>query len=59
MNGAQPAALVVSGHTMALAVVRALGEAGVPVLVLHYDPRDMAHASKYVVADVQNSASPA
>lgn len=46
-------ALVVSGHTMALAVVRALGEAGVPVAVLHYDPRDMAQASKYVVADVR------
>lgn len=46
-------ALVVSGHTMALAVVRALGEAGVPVEVLHYDPRDMAQASRHVVADVR------
>ncbi|MGA3031405.1 MAG: hypothetical protein ABSE58_11845 [Candidatus Limnocylindrales bacterium] len=46
-------ALVVSGHTMALAVVRALGEAGVPVTVLHYDARDMAQASRYVVADVR------
>jgi len=46
-------ALVVSGHTMALAVVRSLGEAGVPVAVLHYDARDMAQASKYVVSDVR------
>jgi predicted ATP-grasp superfamily ATP-dependent carboligase len=38
---------------MALAVVRALGEAGVPVAVLHYDPRDIAQASKYAVADVR------
>ncbi len=46
-------AVVVSGHTMALAVVRALGEAGVPVAVLHYDDRDMAQASRYVVADIR------
>lgn len=46
-------ALVVSGHTMALAVVRALGEAGVPVEVLHYDPRDFAQASRHVVADIR------
>jgi D-aspartate ligase len=46
-------AIVVSGHTMALAVVRSLGEAGIPVSVLHYDPRDMAQASRYVVTDVR------
>lgn len=45
-------AVVVSGHTMALAVVRSLGEAGVPVVVMHYDRRDTAQASRYVVADV-------
>ncbi len=50
---ARPPAVVVSGHTMALAVVRALGEAGVPVAVLHYDARDMAQASRYVVANVR------
>jgi D-aspartate ligase len=33
---------------MALGVVRALGEAGVPVLVARYDARDMAHASRFV-----------
>lgn len=42
-----PPAIVVAGHTMALGVVRALGEAGVPVHVARYDPRDMAHASRY------------
>jgi D-aspartate ligase len=46
-------AVVVSGHTMALAVVRALGEAGVPVAVIHYDERDMAQASRYVVANIR------
>ena len=50
---ARPPAVVVSGHTMALAVVRALGEAGVPVAVLHYDARDMAHTSRFVVADIR------
>ncbi len=49
---ARTPAVVVSGHTMALAVVRSLGEAGVPVAVMHYDARDIAQASRYVVADV-------
>lgn len=53
MTSERVPALVVSGHTMALAVVRALGEAGLPVTVLHWDPRDMAQASKHVIADVQ------
>lgn len=43
--------VVVAAHTMALGVVRALGEAGVPVFVLHYDARDMAHVSRYVIAE--------
>jgi D-aspartate ligase len=43
--------VVVSAHTMALGVVRALGEAGVPVFVLHHDERDLAHASRYVRAE--------
>ncbi len=50
MSSGIPPALVVSGHTMALGVVRALGEAGVPVAVAHYDPRDMAQSSRYVFA---------
>jgi predicted ATP-grasp superfamily ATP-dependent carboligase len=33
---------------MALGVVRALGEAGIPVFVAGYDRRDIAHASRYV-----------
>jgi predicted ATP-grasp superfamily ATP-dependent carboligase len=44
--------LVLSGHTMALGVVRALGEAGIPVFVLHYDARDMAHVSRHVKAEL-------
>ncbi len=50
---AAPPVVVVSGHTMALAVVRALGEVGVRVLVLHHDERDMAHASRYVEAEAR------
>jgi D-aspartate ligase len=46
-------AVVISGHTMALAVVRALGEAGVPVVVLHYDARDFAQASRYTIAAIR------
>jgi len=51
-NSPKPA-IVVAGHTMALAVVRALGEVGVPVVVAHYDERDIAQASKYVVAELR------
>ena len=54
---ARTPAVVVSGHTMALAVVRSLGEAGVPVAVMHYDARDIAQASRYVVADVTRPQS--
>ena len=45
--------MVVSGHTMALAVVRALGEAGVPVVVAHYDARDIAQTSRHAVAAIR------
>lgn len=46
-------ALVVSGHTMGLGVVRALGKMGVPIVMAHYDERDMAHLSKWVVEAVE------
>ncbi|WP_455208412.1 carboxylate--amine ligase [Kaarinaea lacus] len=47
-------AIVLSGHTMALGVVRALGEKGVPVVIVHYDERDMGHVSKYVTHQIQS-----
>ncbi|WP_455212384.1 carboxylate--amine ligase [Kaarinaea lacus] len=47
-------AIVLSGHTMALGVVRALGEKGVPVVMVHYDERDMGHVSKYVTQQIQS-----
>ena len=50
---ARTPAIVIAGHTMALAVVRGLGEAGVPVVVFHYDARDFAHTSRHVVAEVR------
>jgi D-aspartate ligase len=37
---------------MGLGVVRALGTQGVPVIVMHYDERDMAHVSKYVSEEI-------
>jgi D-aspartate ligase len=46
-------AIVVSGHTMALAVVRALGEEGVPVVVGHYDERDVAQRSRYAKGELR------
>lgn len=46
-------AIILSGHTMALGVVRSLGERGVPVVLVHYEERDMAHVSKYVVRAIE------
>ena len=41
-------AIVLSGHTMALGVVRALGSMGVPVVIIHYDQKDIAHTSRFI-----------
>lgn len=43
-------AVILSSQTVALGVIRALGMRGVPIAVVHYDERDFAHRSKYVVA---------
>jgi len=43
-------AIVLSGHTMALGVVRALGSMGVPVIIVHYDEKDTGQYSKYIQA---------
>jgi predicted ATP-grasp superfamily ATP-dependent carboligase len=43
-----PTALVLAGSTGALAVVRTLGRRGVPVVVLYYNPRDIAQHSRWV-----------
>ncbi|MBO0878455.1 MAG: ATP-grasp domain-containing protein, partial [Pseudonocardia sp.] len=40
--------VVVGGYTPGLAVIRALGSRGVPVVVARYDKRDMGQASKFV-----------
>lgn len=37
---------------MGLGVIRALGEHGVPIVVLHYDPRDMGYVSRYVTEQI-------
>lgn len=41
-------AIVLSGQTTALGVVRALGTMGVPVVVVHYDDEDFAQRSRFV-----------
>lgn len=41
-------AIILSAQTPALGVVKALGRQGVPLVVVHYDPADMAHHSRYV-----------
>lgn len=46
-------AIVLSGHTMALGVVRALGAMGVPVVNLHYDERDVAHTSRHITHSIR------
>jgi D-aspartate ligase len=47
VNNSMPPAIIVSGLTMALGVVRALGAEGVRTVVLHYDRRDTAHLSRW------------
>lgn len=46
-------AVVLSGYTTALAVVRSLGAAGVPVVVLHHDARHIAQTSQFVTLAVR------
>ncbi len=41
-------AIVLSGQSTALGVVRALGAMGVPVILAHYDEQDFAHRSRFV-----------
>ncbi|MDG5467375.1 hypothetical protein P9J64_03475 [Deltaproteobacteria bacterium IMCC39524] len=45
-------AIILSANTASLGVVRALSKMGVPVVVVHYDPRDMAQYSQYVAERV-------
>ncbi len=46
-------AIVLSSHNIGLAVIRALGTKGVPVIVVYYDGKDMGYVSKYVTERVQ------
>jgi D-aspartate ligase len=48
-----PVAVVASAGNQALAVVRGLGEQGVPVVVLHWDDNALAKDSRYVVESVK------
>ncbi len=46
--------IVVGGGTSGLAVIRSLGAAGVPVVLLSYDDRDIARVSKWVTQVVRS-----
>jgi hypothetical protein len=39
-------AVVLSTHNTGLAVIRALGENGVPIIAVHYQNRDMGYVSR-------------
>ncbi|MFX0132636.1 MAG: hypothetical protein ACFFDN_03215 [Candidatus Hodarchaeota archaeon] len=41
-------AVILSSHTTGLAVIRALGQMGVPIIVIYYEKIDMGQVSKYV-----------
>jgi predicted ATP-grasp superfamily ATP-dependent carboligase len=41
-------AVVLSTHNTGLAVIRALGKNGVPIIAVYYENRDMGYVSKYV-----------
>lgn len=43
-----PPAIVVYTHIVGTAVIRALGEAGIPVVAFHYDDNEVGYHSRYV-----------
>ena len=43
-----PLAIVVYTHIVGVAVIRALGDAGVPVIAFHYDDNEVGYHSRYV-----------
>ncbi len=47
------AAIILSCHTTGLAVIRALGKKGVPIVAVHYNRTDMGHVSRYVKKKVK------
>ncbi len=46
-------AMVIAGGVAGLAVVRALGSAGVPVIVLYHDVHDVGRASRHAAASIR------
>jgi predicted ATP-grasp superfamily ATP-dependent carboligase len=48
-----PPAVVLSGQTMALGVIRSLGQAGIRSVLIHYRADDFAQASRYVASVVR------
>lgn len=48
MRACSTPAIVISTHTTGLAVIRALGREGVPVIAMYYDDADIGCVSRYV-----------
>jgi D-aspartate ligase len=48
MDSQKKPAVVLGAHTMGLAVIRALGEKGVPIIAVSYDRKHMGRFSRYV-----------
>ncbi len=48
----RPPALVLGGHASALAVTRALGRAGVPIVNIRHEEQGYASASRYVTRQI-------
>jgi len=48
MRTSSETVIVVYSHIVGLAVIRALGRMGIPLVVLHYLPVEMGYVSKYV-----------
>lgn len=49
MKDRRTPAVVIAAHTMGLAVIRALGENGVPVVAISYDTKHFGRCSRYVL----------
>src|SRR6266481_3717786 len=45
--------IVVHTHVVGTAVIRALGQAGVPVVALHYDENEAGYLSRYVTESIR------
>ena len=50
-------AIVIYSHVVGLAVIRSLGDKGIPVIVLHYRDCEMGQVSKFAFKKISSSLS--